>query len=165
MTTQTDTKTKSYLSFRVGTELFAADVSNVLSILEMTKITRVPKSPDYLKGVINLRGNVLPVLDTRLKFGLSEAEYTTNTCILVLNIKLNKESVQLGAIVDNVSEVLELTDADINPPPSLGSSYKTDYLYGMAKQNDNFIMIIDPNIVFADDEIINISEIKAEDLD
>jgi purine-binding chemotaxis protein CheW len=165
MTTQRENKANSYLSFQVGAELFAANVSNVLNILEMTKITRVPKSPDYLKGVINLRGNVLPVLDTRIKFGLPETEYTTNTCILVLDIKMNKESLQLGAIVDSVSEVLELTNDQISPPPSLGNSYETEYLSGMAKHNDNFIMIIDTNKVFADDEIINISDISSEQME
>lgn len=149
---------QSYLSFQVGTEIFAASVTNIINILEMTKITKVPKSPVFMKGVMNLRGIVLPVLDTRIKFGLPETEYTTNTCILVIEILSKNETIQLGAIVDNVQEVLELSKEDILPPPSLGTSFHSDYLTGMARKNDNFIMIIDVNKVFADDEIINVQE-------
>ncbi len=152
----------SYLSFRIGTEIFATSVSYVVNILEMTKITRVPKSAKYIKGVINLRGNVLPVLDSRIKFGLPETEYTTNTCILVLDIKVKKDLVKLGAIVDSVNEVLELSSSDIEPPPSIGTSFKSDILIGIANKNDTFIMLIDPAKVFTDDEIINIQDINSE---
>lgn len=152
----------SYLSFQVGTEVFATSVNHVINILEMIKITRVPKSPQYMKGVINLRGSVLPVLDTRIKFGLPETEYTTNTCILVIEIKVKKDIVQLGAIVDSVNEVIELTANDIEPPPSIGANFKSDILIGMANKNDTFIMIIDPSKVFADDEIINMHDVASE---
>jgi purine-binding chemotaxis protein CheW len=162
MKNQNEETKRSYLSFKVGTEFFATNVSCVLNILEITKITRVPKSPKFLKGVINLRGNVLPVLDTRIKFGLKETEYTTNTCILILEIKIKNEKVQLGAIVDSVSAVLELADEQIQPAPSLGTSYKTNILKGFTKVDDEFIMIIDPDKVFADEEIIDINNISAD---
>lgn len=162
MKNQNEEIKRSYLSFKVGTEFFATNVSCVLNILEITKITRVPKSPRFLKGVINLRGNVLPVLDTRIKFGLKETEYTTNTCILVLEIKIKNEKIQLGAIVDSVSAVLELADDQIQPAPSLGTSYKTDILEGFTNLDDEFIMIIDPDKVFADEEIIDINNISAD---
>jgi purine-binding chemotaxis protein CheW len=155
-------KVNSYLSFQIGTEIFAANVTSILNILEMTKITRVPKSPVFMKGVMNLRGSVLPVLDTRIKFGLPETEYTTNTCILVLEILSKNETIQMGAIVDNVQEVLELSDDEIQPPPSIGTNYRSDFLVGMANKNNNFIMIIDVNEVFADYDIINIQELSAE---
>jgi purine-binding chemotaxis protein CheW len=155
-------KVNSYLSFQIGTEIFAANVTSILNILEMTKITRVPKSPVFMKGVMNLRGSVLPVLDTRIKFGLPETEYTTNTCILVLEILSKNETIQMGAIVDNVQEVLELSDDEIQPPPSIGTNYRSDFLVGMASKNNNFIMIIDVNEVFADYDIINIQELSAE---
>lgn len=149
---------KSFLSFQVGTEIFAANVTNIQNILEMPKITRVPKSPVFMKGVMNLRGIVLPVLDTRIKFGLPETEYTTNTCILVIEMVSKNETIQLGAIVDNVQEVLELSNEDILPPPSLGTSFHSDYITGMARKDNQFIMIIDVSKVFADDEILNIQE-------
>ncbi len=155
-------KVNSYLSFQIGTEIFAANVTSILNILEMTKITRVPKSPVFMKGVMNLRGSVLPVLDTRIKFGLPETEYTTNTCILVLELVSKNETIQMGAIVDNVQEVLELSDDEIQPPPSIGTNFRSDFLVGMASKNNNFIMIIDVNEVFADYDIINIQELSAE---
>jgi purine-binding chemotaxis protein CheW len=162
MKTQTDTSINSYLSFQVGTEVFAADVVNVINILEMAKITRVPKSPNYMKGVINLRGSVLPVIDTRLKFGLPETEYTTNTCILVLEVLSKEETIRIGAIVDSVQEVLEISDSEIMPPPNIGTKYKTDILTGMAKKEENFIMIMDVNKVFADNEVVSLKEISEE---
>jgi purine-binding chemotaxis protein CheW len=162
MNTITDTKVNSYLSFQIGTEIFAADVIHVINILEMTKITRVPKSPAYMKGVINLRGSVLPVLDTRLKFGLPETDYTTNTCILVLEINSKNEIIRLGAIVDSVHEVLEIGNDEVQPPPSIGTKFKTDILKGMVKKENDFIMILDINKVFADEEVINFKDISSD---
>jgi purine-binding chemotaxis protein CheW len=162
MKTQVESKINSYLSFQIGTEIFAADVANVINILEMAKITKVPKSPNYMKGVINLRGSVLPVVDTRLKFGLAETEYTTNTCILVLEVLSRNETIRLGAIVDSVQEVLEIGSDEIMPPPNLGTKFKTDILVGMAKKDENFIMIMDVNNVFADDEVINLKDLSEE---
>jgi len=98
---------QTYLSFRLGEEVFAINVSKVLNILEMKPITRVPKSPEYMKGVINLRGTVLPVVDLRLKFSLPENEITVDTNIIVLNIDKEGEPVTLGILVDSVKEVLE----------------------------------------------------------
>lgn len=144
----------SYLSFKIGTELYAASVSNVISILEMTKITRVPKAPDYMKGVLNLRGSVLPVLDTRLKFGLEDTAYTTDTCILVLEVSYKNEFFRMGAIVDSVQEVLKLTEDDIQPAPSLGGDFQSEFIIGMAKQNDEFIMLLDIRKIFSAEAII-----------
>lgn len=154
-------KVNSYLSFQIGTEIFAANVSSIINILEMTKITRVPKSPAFMKGVINLRGSVLPVLDTRIKFGLPETDYTTNTCILVIELNSKNEKLQMGAIVDNVQEVLELSENDIQPPPNIGTNFDSSFLVGMANKENNFIMIIDVNKVFADESILNIQDLAA----
>lgn len=162
MINQQDNSKNSYLSFKVGSEVFAANVKCIRNILEMTKITRVPKSPEYLKGVINLRGNVLPVLDTRTKFGLEETEYTTNTCILVMDINIKNETVQLGAIVDSVDAVLEINDDDIKAAPNIGTSYKSELLEGFTKTGDDFIMIINTDRVFADDEILDFQNISGD---
>ena len=152
----------SYLSFKIGKESFAINVGNVRSILEVDRITEVPKTPHYMKGVINLRGTVLPIIDTRLKFGMDPISFNSNTCILVLDVKVLNEPVQLGALVDIVEEVLELSEDDIQPPPGIGSKYQSDFIYGMAKSNDDFIMLLDMNKVFSVDEVIdlktNISE-------
>ncbi|MCB2195218.1 MAG: chemotaxis protein CheW [Bacteroidetes bacterium] len=148
----------SYLSFNLGQEQFAANVGKVLNILEMTKITEVPKAPDYMKGVINLRGTVLPVVDTRIKFGMTATEYTTNTCIIVMEVEMEGEQVQVGALVDSVQAVVEIENEDIQPPPSIGSKFKSEFIEGMAKVDDKFIMILNMEKVFSTDEIVTIKE-------
>ena len=153
-----EAKINSYLTFKLGEEVFAANVGKVLNILEMTKITRVPKAPIYMKGVINLRGSVLPLIDTRIKFEMEETIYTTNTCILVLDINMNGESVHVGALVDSVQEVLEFDDRQIQPPPSIGTKYKSEFIEGMAKVANNFIMILNMDLVFSTEELSLLKE-------
>jgi len=149
----------SYLSFKLGDETFAANVSKVLNILEMTKITKVPKAPEYMKGVINLRGTVLPLIDTRIKFGLTETEFTANTCILVLDITIENDTLQVGALVDGVSEVLEIEPQQIMPPPNIGSKFHSQFIMGMYKASeDQFIMILDMDKVFSTDELLEVHE-------
>ena len=143
----------SYLTFKLGNELYAANVSKVLNILEMARITKVPKAPDYMKGIINLRGDVLPVVDMRVKFGMEETVVTTNTCILVLILNAGDEIVHLGALVDSVQEVLEIEDKEILPPPSIGLNYNSDFILGVVGSEDNFIMILDIERVFATEDI------------
>jgi purine-binding chemotaxis protein CheW len=155
------TRINSYLTFKLGDEVFAANVGKVLNILEMTKVTRVPKAPVYMKGVINLRGSVLPLIDTRIKFEMEETVYTTNTCILVLDINMNGESVHVGALVDSVQEVLEFDDRQIQPPPSIGTKYKSEFIEGMAKVGDNFIMILNMDLVFSTEELSLLKESSA----
>jgi purine-binding chemotaxis protein CheW len=147
------TKINSYLSFKLGEEEFAAHVGKVLNILEMTRITEVPKAPDYMKGVINLRGTVLPVIDTRIKFGMSPTEYTTNTCIIVLDIDIDGDSIQVGALVDAVQAVLELDKNQIMPPPSIGSKYRSEFIEGVANVDDKFIMILNMDAVFSNEDL------------
>lgn len=151
-------KINSYLTFKLGEETFGANVSKVLNILEMTKITKVPKAPNFMKGVINLRGAVLPLIDTRIKFDMGETEYTTNTCILVLDIEMGGEAVHVGALVDSVQEVLEIDSANILPPPSIGSKYRTEFIEGMAKINDNFIMLLNMDLIFSSTELSLLKE-------
>lgn len=151
-------KINSYLTFKLNDELFAANVAKVLNILEMTKITEVPKAPGYMKGVINLRGTVLPVVDTKIKFDMGVTKFTTNTCILVLDIEMDNESVHVGAIVDSVQEVLEFDENQIQPPPSIGSKYRSEFIEGMVKYNDDFIMILNMDLVFSLDELTILKE-------
>lgn len=149
-------KINSYLSFKLGEEEFAAHVGKVLNILEMTKITEVPKAPGYMKGVINLRGTVLPVIDTRIKFGMAPTEYTTNTCIIVLDIQVDGEQIQIGALVDAVQAVLEIEKGQIMPPPSIGSKYKSEFIEGVANIDDKFIMILDMDAVFSTEDVTDL---------
>ena len=161
-TSEIKTQIQSYLTFKLGDEIFAANVSKVLNILEMTKITTVPKAPPFMKGVINLRGSVLPLIDARIKFGMTGTEFTTNTCILVLDIVLNDESVRVGSLVDSVQEVIEIKDTQLQEPPSLGSKYKSEFISGMAKIGDTFIMILDLEQIFSSDDIINLKGVSVE---
>lgn len=158
METKTSVEINSYLSFKLGDEVFAANVSKVLNILELTKITKVPKAPEYMKGVINLRGSVLPLVDTRIKFGMEPTEFTNNTCILVLDIDFDGESVHVGALVDGVQEVLEINGSEVEPPPSIGSKYKSEFIEGVAKNEEDFIMILDMDLIFTNDELKVLTE-------
>lgn len=150
----TDTSAiSSYLSFKIGNELFAVNVAKVIEILEWAQVTRVPQAPAFMRGVINLRGSVLPVIDTRLKFGFEVAPETVNTCIIVLEVEIENENVRLGAMADAVQEVLELGPQDIAQPPRIGSKYQVDYISGMVRAHEQFIMVLDVDKVFSSDEL------------
>jgi len=158
---QTNNETNSYLTFKLGNEEFGVHVSQVLNILEMTRVTEVPKAPDYMKGVINLRGMVLPIIDTRIKFGMTETEYTNNTCIIVMDLEMEGNTIHLGSIVDEVLSVNEIADNQIEPPPSIGNKYKSSFISGMAKVEENFVMLLDMQQVLSEEELTEISD-KAE---
>ena len=162
MSSGREVKINSYLTFKLGEEEFAAHVGKVLNILEMTKITEVPKSPDYMKGVINLRGSVLPVIDTRIKFGMTPTEYTPNTCIVVMDIDMDGDSIHVGALVDSVQAVLEIEDTQILPPPSIGHKYRSEFIEGVANINDSFIMILNLDEVFSSEEVHDMHDKAAE---
>jgi purine-binding chemotaxis protein CheW len=148
----------------LGEEQFGVHVSQVLNILKMIKVTEVPKSPEYMKGVINLRGSVLPVIDIRIKFGMPEKEYTNNTCIIVMDLDMEGETTYLGTIVDEVLSVHEIEEKQIEPPPSIGNEYKSEFIYGMAKVEENFIMLLDMQKVLSVDELHEVIE-KSESKD
>jgi purine-binding chemotaxis protein CheW len=152
----------SYLSFKLDRETFGVNVNKVIEILEVPHITKIPKSPAFMRGVINLRGTVLPVVDARLKFGLKEVADSVNTCIIVFNIQIAKELVMVGALVDAVQEVFDMDEAQLMPPPSIGGKFRTDFIRGMARNEDDFVMMLDVDKIFASEEIINISaEVEA----
>lgn len=161
----------SYLIFKLGNEEFAANAGSVLHILELVNITEVPNSPDFMKGVINLRGSVLPVIDTRIKFGLSQTEVTSNTCIIVFEVHHENELVQVGALVDSVQSVIEIDKSEIKAPPTIKKTEAVNFITGMVEQNEKFIMIIDTSKVFSTDEILDLkmvntiaeAEIETED--
>jgi purine-binding chemotaxis protein CheW len=138
----------SYLSFKLGNEFFAVHVSKILNILEILPITRVPKAHESIIGVINLRGNVLPVVDIRMKFNLDKAEFSKDTCILVLQVMINEDQIDVSAIVDSVHAVLEIDENQILPPPSVGVKFKSEFVTGIIKQDEKFIMILDIDKLF-----------------
>jgi len=147
------TDTRQYLTFQLGEEIFAIDVSHVREILEFTTVTKVPGTPEYMRGVINLRGSVVPVLDIRLKFGMPAAEKTVNTCIIVVEVSFDGETTIIGALVDSVQEVFELDPDQIEPAPKIGMQLKTEFIKGMGKKDERFIIILDIDKVFSLEEI------------
>jgi purine-binding chemotaxis protein CheW len=147
-----DKNLTSYLTFKLGDELFAASVSKVIEILEIPKITKVPRSPEFMRGVVNLRGNVLSVIDSRIKFGLPSVEDTVNTCIIVMTVELDGQTVTMGLVADAVKEVVEIDNADIQNLPEIGSKYKSEFIQGMVKRDDHFIMILNIDLLFTSEE-------------
>ena len=142
-----------YLTFKLEKEIFALDISKVREVLDFTAITKVPRTPEFMRGVINLRGNVVPVVDMRLKFGMTKTENTVNTCIIIVEINLDGETTVLGALADAVQEVIELGAGQIEPAPKIGTKLKTDFIEGMGKRDEGFIIILDIDRVFSADEL------------
>ena len=152
------TETVQYLTFKLSDEVFALDVAKVREILEITTITKVPQTPDFMRGVINLRGSVVPVIDMRLKFGMSATEQTVNTCIIVVEINMDGDIIVLGALADSVQEVVELEPGSIEAAPHIGTKLNTEFIKGMGKHDGSFIIILDIDKVFSSDEISLVSE-------
>ncbi len=159
-----DKITNTFLTFRLGEEVFAANIEKASNIIEMTTITKVPRSPDYMKGIINLRGTVLPVIETRMKFGMEAKEYTRTTVIVVFNVDIEGEKSIVGAIVDEPGKVIEIAETDIKPPPTVGAKYKSELIKGMIKteDQDDFIMLLDIDKVFSMEELLHIKETTKE---
>lgn len=147
------TGTQQYLTFKLGEEIFAVEVSRVREILDVGTVTKVPQTPDFMRGVINLRGGVVPVIDLRLKFGMTRTENTVNTCIIVVEVKVGGETTVLGTLADSVQEVFDLEAAQIEPAPRIGTNLNTEFLKGMGKHNDSFIMILDIDRLFSADDL------------
>ena len=147
------TDTRQYLTFKLGDEVFAIDVSKVREVLDFTTITKIPRTPDFMSGVINLRGNVVPVVDLRLCFEMSKTEKTVNTCIVVMEMLIEGESTVIGALADSVEEVIDLEPEQIQPAPRMGTQIRTDFIKGMGKRDSQFIMILDIDRVFSVEEL------------
>jgi purine-binding chemotaxis protein CheW len=147
------TETRQYLTFKLAEEVFAIDVAKVREVLDLTTITKVPRTPDFMSGVINLRGNVVPVVDLRLCFEMSKTEKTVNTCIVVVEVLLEGESTIIGALADSVEEVIDLEPDQIEPAPKIGAQIRTDFIKGMGKREAQFIMILDIDRVFSAEEL------------
>ncbi|HUO30091.1 MAG TPA: chemotaxis protein CheW [Bryobacteraceae bacterium] len=146
------TETGQYMTFKLGNELFAISVAQVREVLEVSQITRVPTAPAYMRGVVNVRGQSTPVVDLRLKFGLPPAPDGVHTRIIVMELRLDGEATVLGGVADSVHEVIELEPGNINPPPRIAMRWRTDFIQGMGKRGDDFIIILDVNAVFSSED-------------
>jgi purine-binding chemotaxis protein CheW len=153
MSNLTIVETTQYLTFKLDGETFAVDVAKVREILDFIPATKVPGTPDFMRGVINVRGNVVPVVDMRLKFSMSQTERTVDTCIVVMEMMAEDDKTVLGALVDSVQEVFELEPGQIEPPPKIGTRWRSEFIKGIGKHNNELIIILNIDMVFSSDEI------------
>ena len=153
MSTSEITETRQYLTFKLGDEVFATDVAKVREVLDLTPISAIPRTPEFMAGVINLRGTVVPVVDFRLCFGMSKTQSTRNTCIVVVEVLLDGEPTVIGALADSVEEVIDLEPDQIEAAPRIGTQVQTDFIRGMGKRDAQFIMILDIDRVFSAEQL------------
>ncbi len=145
-----------YLTFGLASEEYGLEILRVREIIGIMDITMVPQTPEYIKGVINLRGKVIPVVDLRTKFGMETTEYNRETCIIVVDV----DSVLMGIIVDTVSEVLDIQKEEIEPPPSFGAKLSTDFIMGIGKIKDKVVILLDVEQVLTLEEMSVVSSIS-----
>ncbi len=152
-----------YLTFTLDQERYAVDIAKVREVLEFTTVTRVPRTPAYMRGMINLRGNIVPVIDLRLKLGLSRTERTVDTCIVITEVEVEGQPTVLGALADSVQEVIDVDAASIAPPPRMGTRVHTDFIRGMAKREDQFLVLLDIDRVLSEDDLRAVAAAPGED--
>lgn len=160
MTVSTITESGQYLSFILDKEIYAIDITQVREVLDLTKVTHVPRMPEFMKGVINLRGGVVPVVDLRCKFGMHVMEDTVNTCIVIIEVPIDGELTLLGAIADSVKEVITIEPEEIEPAPKLGTRLHTEFIKGMSKREDDFIILLDIDRVFSMEELSSVQGVQ-----
>ena len=151
----------TFLSFIVCDELYAVNVTKVLEVLEKQNITRVPNAPEYIKGIINFRGDVVPVFESRRKFNLPSRNEEASFVIIVLDLSHESDVFRIGAIVDKVKDVISIDEQDIKPVPPMSKTFNTEFLDGIFKQDNNFIMLLDVEKVFTGDELNEIKDTHA----
>lgn len=149
-----------YLTFSLADEEYGVGILKIKEIIGIMPITTMPQTPKFIKGVINLRGKVIPVIDLRLKFGMKEGEYTKRTCIIVIDLKGQAKDILIGIVVDSVSEVLNIKADDIEDTPTFGTKLNTDYILGMAKMEGGVKILLDINRVLSEEEIIALDTVE-----
>lgn len=148
---------QQYLTFTVASEVFAITISAIKEIIEYRPPTEVPMMPPHIRGVINLRGRVVPVIDLAVRFGRAKGEVSRRTCIVILEIAQDAQQQEIGVVVDAVSAVLDMADADIEPPPKFGAKLRTDFISGMGKVAEKFVIILDV------DRVLSVAELSMLD--
>ncbi len=156
------TKTKitegRFLTFILGSEVYGIEILKVREIIKLMDITTVPRTPDYMKGVINLRGKVIPIVDLRSKFSMPEIEHTQETCIIV--VEVNQTSI--GIIVDSVSEVLNINSGEIEEAPHLGQDIDTNFILGLGKTKERIVILLDIELVLSSEELETVEQLAKE---
>ena len=145
----TDSCDDQYLTFTLERGLYALSINHVREVLEYVTITRMPRTPEYICGVINLRGHAVPVVDLKVKFGLGKTEKTVNTCIIITEVNFEDDQTIFGILSDSVREVYEMDEGQIEPPPNMGTAIRKDFIVGMGRSDEVFIIILDINKVFS----------------
>ncbi len=157
--------TEQYLTLCLDNVHFALDIASVREILDMTDITSIPHTPDYMCGVVNVRGSAVPVVDLRLKFGMPAAERTLNTRIVILEVNRGERNAAIGAIADSVKEVLEIESSRITPPPRVGTGVTMEVIKGVCRLQEHFLLVLDVAKVFTTDDVVHIDnhELQTEE--
>ena len=150
---ESNAASSQYVTFNLGKELYGVEVTRTREILSLTPVTKVPQTPTYLLGIINLRGQVVPVVDMRLKLGLLAGDETEDTCIIVVDVHVDGETITVGALADAVREVLDIRSDQIEPPPRLGTRLKTEFINGMGKVDEEFMILLNIDRIFNTDEL------------
>ena len=151
-----------FLTFEIDRENYGIDIGHVQSVLDFGRITKVPRTPDFMRGVINLRGKIVPIIDLRLKFGLTETERTKESCIIVVEIAIDGEKTTAGVLADAVNEVIFLESEKIEPPPRIGTHLKTEFIRGVAHYDQRLIILLDIEKIFSNEELTIIQESSGE---
>ncbi|MEW6220890.1 MAG: chemotaxis protein CheW [Thermodesulfobacteriota bacterium] len=144
---------RQYLTFVLDSEIYALEIFKVREVLDFAPITKIPRMPEFLRGVINLRGGVITVVDLKRKFGMPGSERTRDTCIIIAEVTVDNETTIMGLLVDSVREVIDLEAAAIQPPPRMGTRLDTRFIKGMGRQDGEFIIILDIDLILSADEI------------
>jgi purine-binding chemotaxis protein CheW len=152
------TREGKYLTFSLSGEEYGIGIRKVREIIGMMTVTHVPQTPYYIKGVINLRGKVIPIVDLRLKFGMEAMDYTERTCIIVVEILEEGKTIAMGLVVDSVSEVVSIREGDVDDTPAFGNAIDTNYILGMAKTGGGVKILLDIDRVFASEEIADLNK-------
>jgi len=150
---------QQYLTFMLGGEVFAIGILHIKEIIEYGQLTTVPMMPDFIRGVINLRGAVVPVVDLSSRFGGKPSQVTRRSCIIILELEAEEETQVIGVVVDAVNEVLEIAGADIEPPPRFGTKIRTDFIAGMGKVEDRFVILLNADRVLSVEEMATLSAV------
>ncbi|WP_374484738.1 chemotaxis protein CheW [Zoogloea sp.] len=157
-----ETSPAQYLTFLLGGEMFAVGILNIKEIIEYGTVTEIPMVPPFIRGVINLRGAVVPVIDLASRFGGKRSEVSRRTCIVIIELTENDERQDVGVVVDAVSEVLEIPASEIEPPPSFGAKIRADFIKGMGKVNGKFVILLEVEKVLSVDEIATLARVATD---
>jgi len=156
---------QQYLTFFVSYEEYAINIQRVKEIIEYTTVTKVPKVPEWIRGVINLRGNVVPVVDLTVRFGLEASPVTKTTCIVIVEVEQDNERAVMGVIADAVNRVIDLAPKDIEEPPAFGTRVRLEYLFGMGKLGKKFALILNIDSVLNNSDLLAVSTLQSSSLE